>query len=58
MKKIIYNDSDFKKESIIIKNGMTRFPENTIFYVKGLLFEPLASNLSRYDIEIGMKKNT
>lgn len=56
MKKIIYHDSDFKKESIIIKNGMTKFPENTIFYVKGLLFEPSSSNLSRHDIEIGMKK--
>lgn len=56
MKKIIYKENDFPISSIIIKGSESVFPSSTIFYVKGLLFEPSSSNLSRYDVEIGMKK--
>lgn len=56
MKKIIYKEEDFPINSIIIKGDENIFPSNTIFYIKGLLFDPSKENLTRNEIEIGMNK--
>lgn len=56
MKKIIYKEKDFPINSIIIKGDENIFPCNTIFYIKGLLFDPSKENLTRNEIEIGMNK--
>lgn len=56
MKKILFKDSEFSKESIIIKDGIETFSENVIFYIKGLMFEPLTPGITREEIETGMMK--
>lgn len=57
MKKINISIDEFKEDSVLIREGLTPFPEKAIFYVIGLIFNSSRKNMTRKEIEDKGLKN-